>query len=280
MSGLLLVAWSFAQIVLAHGQNDAPLPTPGITVGSQPVTGATWNLDSDVATADGPWDRVTITNTSCTTPYRPGSAQAGAIIFTALLEPTPSESGAAILQGDLLPFTGSMARGHVQLLTPPGQIPNTRLNVSLFGLEPFAVDNTLFACLTPTSLAVTTEQIALDGAQVVAFGYQPFGVVTTSTPGGDTLIAVAGTRLRSADGSPQWVFFFLGTTYLGTDTAVPSPQLRLAGTPGPGQVDVQYCVDRDESRGPARCCSHQRRYIGQGHHQPAGTRGQVAGWYG
>ena len=44
-----------------------------------------------------------------------------------------------------------MARGHVQVVTPVGEIPTSRVNVSLFGLEPFAFDNTLTACLTPST---------------------------------------------------------------------------------------------------------------------------------
>jgi hypothetical protein len=50
--------------------------------------------------------------------------------------------------------------------------------------------------------------------------------------------AGAGTIIGSADAGGQWVFFFTGTTYLGT--AMPSSFLALAGNPGPGQIAVSY----------------------------------------
>jgi hypothetical protein len=224
----------------AQAQGDAPLPPAGIPVGAQPVTGATWNFDGDVAAGVSPWAGVTVTNTNCAMPYRPGTAQAGAIIFTASLQPAPSQSGQMIYMGDLLPFTGSAAQGHVRVLTTSGQAPTTHVDATLVGLESFALDNTLAVCLTPSGAPGTLGLIIVDAHVVVALGYDPSGVVTTSTADGQTLVAISGARIGAADGSPQWVFFFLGTTYLGTDTAVPSPQLQLAGSPGPGQVDVQY----------------------------------------
>jgi hypothetical protein len=72
-------------------------------------------------------------------------------------------------------------------------------------------------------------------------GYDPFGLVLTYGPDGSTpLIAIAGTKIGSADGYNQWVFFFTGTTFIGTDTFDPSPGLQLVGSPGSGQVNVQY----------------------------------------
>src|SRR5262249_18594794 len=72
-------------------------------------------------------------------------------------------------------------------------------------------------------------------------GYDPFGLVLTYGPDGSTpLIAIAGTKIGSADGYNQWVFFFTGTTFIGTDTFDPSPGLQLVGSPGSGPVNVQY----------------------------------------
>jgi hypothetical protein len=233
----------------------APAPPAGVEIGALPVTGETWNFDGDAAAGPGPWGSVTVTNTSCETPYRPGTAQAGAIIFTASLQATPSQSGQAVFQGDLLPFVGSAARGHVRVLTPTeAPAPTTHVDASLAGLEPFAQGTTLRVCLTPAGAAVTLARIVADAQQVVARGYDPAGVVTTLTADGRLLVAIAGSRLGSADGSPQWVFFFLDTTYLGTDTAAPSPQLQLAGSPGPGQVSVQYT---NYAPGDPLCCPSQ-----------------------
>lgn len=82
--------------------------------------------------------------------------------------------------------------------------------------------------------------ISSDLSQVVGQGYEPFQVdVNAGAPGG-SLIAIAGTLIGSADGYNQWVFFFLGSTYLGTDTSQPSPQLQLSGNVGPGAIAVQY----------------------------------------
>ena len=252
LAGLLALAP--APAARAQGPTPPPAPPPGVEVGALPVAGETWNFDGDAAAGPGPWGSVTVTNTSCAAPYRPGTAQAGAVIFTASLQATPSQSGQAVFQGDLLPFVGSAARGHVRVLTPvtpAGETSMTHVDASLAGLEPFAQGTTLRVCLTPVGAAVTLATIISDAQQVVAQGYDPSGVVTTPTADGQLLVAISGVRLGSADGSPQWVFFFLGTTYLGTDTAVPSPRLQLAGSPGPGQISVQYT---SYAPGDPLCC--------------------------
>ena len=86
----------------------------------------------------------------------------------------------------------------------------------------------------------TVAAIKADLDAVLAQGYEPFQVqVNVGARGGD-LIAIAGTFIQSADGYNQWVFFFLDGTYLGTDTAVPSPGLQITGNAGPGAISVQY----------------------------------------
>ncbi len=242
----LLLAALLAPLVLQlpaeaqPGPPSAAQPQPGIDFGSQRVTGATWTFDGNVQAGTGPWTMVTVTNTNCDTPYRPGTAQAGAIIFTAQLSVTQTQSSQTVYRGDLLPFTGSKADGHVQVITPSGASPVTHIDVGLWNLEQFALDNTFSICLTAGGAGTLTAQIAAASQKVVALGYDVFGVVTTAAPDGSTVIALAGIKIGIADGYTQWVFFFDGTTYLGTDTAVPSPQLALAGSPGPGQISVQY----------------------------------------
>ena len=86
----------------------------------------------------------------------------------------------------------------------------------------------------------TGSLIISDVQQVLNKGYDPFGVVTTYGPDGSSFIAIAGTLIGSADGYNQWVFFFSGASYIGTDTGQPSPQLSLTGSPAGGAVSVSY----------------------------------------
>jgi hypothetical protein len=97
-----------------------------------------------------------------------------------------------------------------------------------------------FALPAQTGAAGTVAAIKADLDSVLAQGYEPFQVQVNVGARGGPLIAIAGTLIGTADGYNQWVFFFLGGTYLGTDTAVPSPQLQLAGNAGPGAIAVQY----------------------------------------
>lgn len=235
---LLVTAAMSVQQRVARAQ-PAPQPRSGTAVGSLKATGSTWNFDGDL-TAAGPWTFVTVTNTTCATPYRPGTAQAGAIIFTGQLTRTQTQTALAIYEGDLLPFRGSQAQGHVRVTTPAGANPETHVDARIWGLEMFALENTFTVCLTPRLPSSVAALITADAQQVVALGYDVTGVVTTSSPDGGTLVALSGVKTPTADGDTQWVFFFNDATYLGTDTALPSPQLSLAGSPGPGQVDVHY----------------------------------------
>ncbi len=86
----------------------------------------------------------------------------------------------------------------------------------------------------------TGSLIVADINYVLNQGYDPFDVVSTYGPDGSHFIAIAAARYPSADGAGQWVFFFNGTTYLGTDTAKPSLFLSLVGSPKAGEVDVRY----------------------------------------
>jgi hypothetical protein len=110
----------------------------------------------------------------------------------------------------------------------------------MWNLPTFFMGDTFSVCLASAAVASVATTIAADSRQVVAMGYDLIGVVTTAGPDGGTFVGIAGTKIGTADGYTQWVFFFNGTTYLGTDTAVPSPQLQLVGSPGAGQIAVQY----------------------------------------
>jgi len=178
----------------------------------------------------------------------PGTAQAGAIVFTAQLVAVASQTGHAVSEGDLLPFRGSAASGYVFLTTPQEPGAPTHIDAGLFGLEQFAVNNTFRVCLvsgpgTPSGSGAApsfTSQVLADVQTVLGMGYDASGVVTTASPVGSSFIGISGVNVASADGASQWVFFFSGTTYLGTDTADTSPSLSLAGSPGSGQIDVKY----------------------------------------
>jgi hypothetical protein len=110
----------------------------------------------------------------------------------------------------------------------------------MWNLPEFFMGDTFSVCLAPAAPSTVAGIVAADSQRVVAMGYDVMGVVTTPGPGGGTFVGIAGMKMGTADGYTQWVFFFNGTTYLGTDTAVPSPQLQLVGSPGAGQINVQY----------------------------------------
>jgi hypothetical protein len=246
-AALALLALTAAAMLLGPPltaqQSAAVPPASGIAVGALEVTGATWNFDGGLDAGDqvGSWYQVTVTNTNCASPYNPGTAQAGAIILTARLSSAGSQSGAMVLQGDLLPFTGTKATGHARVSTATSNgDPVTQVDATVWNLESFALNNTLNVCLTGYGPAVVSATLAADTQQVVQMGYDVTGIVTTPGPDGSTFIGISGIKIGIADGYTQWVFFFNGTTYLGTDTGVPSPQLQLVGSPAAGQINVQY----------------------------------------
>lgn len=232
---------------LAQGPGFNPA---GVPVGVLPVKGSTWNFDGTVPAGVGPWTSVSVTNSSCNRPSMPGTAQAGLIIFTASLEPTPTPAGVTAYQGSLTAVQGSSATGHVRVITPSVANPLSQVDVTIFGLESMAQGNNFWVCLEGATSGGLQQTIAADVQQIQAmtfnipnFGamqFQIFNVVSTVGPDGSTFIALAGYRSPSADGAPMWVFFFNGQTYLGTDTLVPSLGLNLAGSPAPGQVNVTY----------------------------------------
>jgi hypothetical protein len=219
---------------IARAQSSAIPPQPGVQVGQQPVTGSSWTFTNNLLNESGPWTSVTITNTNCTVPYRPGTAQAGAVIFTALL--SPAIHGTAMLQA----YTGSSATGDVTLL-PMADTGGTNVTASLDGLEPFVVGTTLTVCLTLGVPPPLLADIDVNEQQVAATNFDVTGVSVAPTDTHQNLIAISGTQTTPDGTYRQLVFFFLNDAYLGTDTSIPSlAPLQLVGSPGAAQIDVQY----------------------------------------
>lgn len=254
-SAALMIALAAAVLWMgadaARGSAQGPGFNPaGVPIGVLQVSGSTWNFDGSVPAGSGPWTSVSVTNGSCNRPSMPGTAQAGLIIFTAELTPTPTPAGINAWQGNLTAVQGSMATGHVRVVTPATANPLTQVDVTIYGLEEFAQGNSFWVCLEGATSGALQQMIAADIQQIQArtfnvgsFGtmsFQIFTVVSTVGPDGSIFIGLAGFRSPSADGAPMWVFFFNGTTYLGTDTLLPSPGLTLAGSPAPGQINVRY----------------------------------------
>src|ERR1051326_2996767 len=205
------------------------------------VTGPTWSFQSTLPDLSGPWASATVTNTNCTTPYLPGTAQAGAVIFTTSLTPGLESSGT------LEPFKGSAATGQISL-APMADAGGTNVTASLSGLEPFVQGTTLSVCLSLMVLPSMLADIDVAQQRVGATNFDVTGVSTATTESSQPLIGISGTQ-TSIDGiNRQTVFFFLGDTYLGTDTLIPSlAPLQLMGSPGPDQLDVTY---EDPTGGP------------------------------
>jgi len=238
---VLLVVGLPGAATSALAQSTAIPPQSGVEVGQATVNGPNWTFSGDLADAGGPWGSVTVTNTNCTTPYRPGTAQAGAVIFTALVSPGSPASGA------LQAFRGSSASGQVRLL-PMADTGGTSVTASLQGLEPFVVGTTLTVCLTLGVSPPMLASIDVGQQRVAATNFDVTGVATSKTDSYQTLIAISGTQTTFDGINRQWVFFFLDSDYLGTDTAVPSlAPLQLVGSPGQAQVDVNYS---DPNGGP------------------------------
>jgi hypothetical protein len=219
---------------IAHAQGFAIPPQAGVLVGQMEVTGPIWNFSSDLLNQSGPWGSITVTNTNCTIPYIPGTAQAGAVIFTSPLSPgLPSD-------GTLEPYTGSAATGQVALF-PMADTGGTNVTASLTGLEPFVLGNTLSVCLTLGTPPPMLADINVGQQQVAATNYDVSGVNTADTETFQPLIAISGTQTTTDGINRQLVFFFVGDGFLGTDTLFPSlAPLQLVGSPGPDQIDVSY----------------------------------------
>ena len=226
----LLVA---APVAYAQQTSGVP-PQPGVLVGQAEVTGPSWTFSNNLAGVSGPWSSVTVTNTNCTRLYLPGTPQAGAVIFTATLTPGPKSDAA--LHG----FVGSQASGSVQLV-PMADTGGTNVTTSLDGLEPFVQGTTLSVCLTQGPQQTTLADINVGQQRVAATNFDVTGVATAATDNGQPLIAISGSQTTFSGTNRQFVFFFVGDRFVGTDTSIPSlAPLQLVGSPGPGQIAVSY----------------------------------------
>lgn len=85
-------------------------------------------------------------------------------------------------------------------------------------------------------------------AKVDQQGFRP-GVIS-GTPGPGAFFAVLGTTKGAADSGAYQVFFFFGSTYLGTDTSEPSTRSALAWN-GSNTIAVEYTLYRTMD---AHCC--------------------------
>lgn len=234
-SAAALVAAVLAAAPAAYAQSNVAVPPqPGVLVGQAQVTGSSWSFSENLPNASGPWGAITVTNTNCTTPYRPGTAQAGAVIFTATLSPGPRSDGT------LQAVVGSHASGKVELL-PMADTGGTNVTISLDSLEPVVQGTTLSICLTLGVQPPTLADISVGQQRVAATNFDVTGVATAATDDGRPLIAISGSQTTFGGGNRQLAFFFEGDTYLGTDTSIPSlAPLQLIGSPGQNQIAISY----------------------------------------
>jgi hypothetical protein len=234
IAGLAAVGLLVAPSAAHAQQGGAVPPQPGILVGQAQVTGPSWTFSDNLPNESGPWGGVTVTNTNCTRPYLPGSAQAGAVIFTATLTPGPRSDGT------LHAFVGSQASGQVQLL-PMADTGGTNVTASLNGLESFVQGTTLSVCLALGTPPPMLADISVGQQRVAATNFDVTGAATAATDAGQPLIAISGSQTTFNGTNRQFVFFFVCDTFLGTDTSIPSlAPLQLVGSPGANQISVSY----------------------------------------
>jgi hypothetical protein len=84
------------------------------------------------------------------------------------------------------------------------------------------------------------SQVISDIQQVLAMSYDVTDIVTTYDSHGTPFIGISGLKIPTADGYTQQVFFFSGSSFLGTDTSGTSPGAVVTGSPAPGQINVRY----------------------------------------
>jgi hypothetical protein len=92
----------------------------------------------------------------------------------------------------------------------------------------------------PTTAATSPDPTAVDLATIRAHGYTPGHGASTPDGFGGTLYAWPAVCTGSADGYCQKVFFFIGSRYLGTDTARNSNAITGVRAAGPATIAVTY----------------------------------------
>jgi hypothetical protein len=158
---LLALAWRGGDALAGQMGQGQRGPQPPVTnaatmpreVGSQTVSGSFWNLDGQMALT-GSWSFLMVSNAGCgygqPQPGGPG-AQAGAFAYTGTLLPTPSPMGTTIWIANLAPIGGiEGGAGHVRVIGTGSNPGQTHVDVSLWDLPDYAVNNLLEVCLFPS----------------------------------------------------------------------------------------------------------------------------------
>jgi hypothetical protein len=201
-----LLVCGLSEGCVAKAETSTLPSTSGVPVGRQTVSGSSWSFSNNLASESQPWGSVTVTDTRCAIPDRPGSAQAGRVLFTAPLR--PGSGNRAMLE----PVSGSAATGEVQLL-PMADTGGVNVTASLNGLEPSLVGTTLTICLRPASCPPTLATIDVDQQRAAASNFDVTGESTTTMDTNQTLIAISKIQTSSAGLNRPMVFLFFGDEY-------------------------------------------------------------------
>src|SRR5262249_46072142 len=138
--------------------------------------------------------------------------------------------------------------GQVKIL-PMADTGGVNVSANLTGLEPAVQGTTLSVCLTLAAPPPMLADINVGQQQVAATNYDVTGVATATPAAGQPLIGISGTQTTATGTNRQTVFFFVGDSYLGTDTSNPSlAPLQLVGSPGQNQINISYT---DPAGGPS-----------------------------
>jgi hypothetical protein len=121
----------------------------------------------------------------------------------------------------------------------PTKVPKPTSTTAAPTAAPTSVPTAAPTSVPPTNPPV--DPLAADEGTIKAKGYTPAGGhAETQNGSGGTLYAWIGTCTGSADGHCQKVFFFNGTTYLGTDTSADSAGIMSVDTRAPEVFAVTY----------------------------------------
>jgi hypothetical protein len=125
-------------------------------LGSQPVSGATWQFDGDFAIAAGAWESLTISNYGYCwvgpNDPRAGTAHADAVFWFTELQPQPPATSGTVYSGTLK-SERSAAGGDATITStedPSGSVTHVHLTISGSGLTNWQ-DEALEVCLLGSS---------------------------------------------------------------------------------------------------------------------------------
>jgi hypothetical protein len=159
---LFVRAFAAAALVAVFGMRpsagtraDDVQVNPPIEVGSQPVTGDTWSFNTFIYAGASQWASITVTNlgqcSSGPNPPRPGTAQAGAVIFYTVLQPGLSAAAFNDYIGNVTQTAGGdSGYGAARVITGTGSDdPLSYVSVMLWHLEGQVTGGLLRVCLQP-----------------------------------------------------------------------------------------------------------------------------------